>query len=399
MPTSARTMIEVPLLDLKAQYAGLRDELEPVVKEVIESQWFIGGPNVTQLEEDIAEYCTTSRAVGCASGSDAIQLALQAADVNPGDIVVCPTYTFFSTAGSISRIGAIPLLVDVDPATYNMDPKSLDVALSKAPQGRVKAIMPVHLFGQCCDMDSIMGLAADQGISVIEDAAQALGSEDVHGRRAGSMSVAGCFSFFPSKNLGGFGDGGVMTFQDPEMASRAARLRNHGMEPKYYHHEVGCNSRLDALQAAVLRVKMRHLDSWTEGRRENARFYDDCICEAGGLSSDVSLGETSKLPIRYPLPASGASRHIYNQYIIRVPAGHRDMIRARLSEARIGTEVYYPLALHQQECYRDLDLFELNLSAAERASRETIAIPIYPDLTQAQKEHVMDTLLSIVSSL
>ena len=176
------------------------------VKEVIESQWFIGGPNVTQLEEDIAEYCTTSRAVGCASGSDAIQLALQAADVNPGDIVVCPTYTFFSTAGSISRIGAIPLLVDVDPATYNMDPKSLDVALSKAPQGRVKAIMPVHLFGQCCDMDSIMGLAADQGISVIEDAAQALGSEDVHGRRAGSMSVAGCFSFFPSKNLGGFGD-------------------------------------------------------------------------------------------------------------------------------------------------------------------------------------------------
>ncbi|MAJ45896.1 MAG: transcriptional regulator [Planctomycetaceae bacterium] len=392
-------MIEVPLLDLKAQYAGLRDELEPVVKEVIESQWFIGGPNVTQLEEDIAEYCTTSRAVGCASGSDAIQLALQAADVNPGDIVVCPTYTFFSTAGSISRIGAIPLLVDVDPATYNMDPKSLDVALSKAPQGRVKAIMPVHLFGQCCDMDSIMGLAADQGISVIEDAAQALGSEDVHGRRAGSMSVAGCFSFFPSKNLGGFGDGGVMTFQDPEMASRAARLRNHGMEPKYYHHEVGCNSRLDALQAAVLRVKMRHLDSWTEGRRENARFYDDCICEAGGLSSDVSLGETSKLPIRYPLPASGASRHIYNQYIIRVPAGHRDMIRARLSEARIGTEVYYPLALHQQECYRDLDLFELNLSAAERASRETIAIPIYPDLTQAQKEHVMDTLLSIVSSL
>lgn len=392
-------MIEVPLLDLKAQYAGLRDEIEPVIKEVIESQWFIGGPNVSQLEEDIAEYCSTPHAVGCASGSDAIQLALQAVGVGPGDIVVCPTYTFFSTAGSISRLGANPLLVDVDPATYNMDPKSLDAALSKVPKGRVKAIMPVHLFGQCCDMDSIMELASDRGISVVEDAAQALGSEDVHGRRAGSISLAGCFSFFPSKNLGGFGDGGVMTFQDPEMASRAGRLRNHGMEPKYYHHEIGCNSRLDALQAAVLRVKLRHLDSWTEGRRANARFYDDFICEAGGLSSEISLDETSKLQIRYPLPASGSSRHIYNQYIIRVPAEQRDLIRSRLSEAKIGTEVYYPLALHQQECYEGLELFGLTHSAAERASRETIAIPIYPDLTQAQKEYVMETLLSIVSSL
>ena len=392
-------MIEVPLLDLKAQYAGLRDELEPVIKEVIESQWFIGGPNVSQLEEDIAEDCGTSKAVGCASGSDAIQLALQAVGVGPGDLVVCPTYSFFSTAGSISRIGATPVLVDVDPATYNMNPESLEIALAKVPIERVKAIMPVHLFGQCCDMDSIMGLASACGVSVVEDAAQALGSEDVHGRRAGSMSLAGCFSFFPSKNLGGFGDGGVMTFQDSEMASHAARLRNHGMDPKYYHHEVGCNSRLDALQAAVLRVKLRHLDSWTEGRRANAGFYDACIAQAGGMSSDVSLDEASKLPIRYPLPAPGSSRHIYNQYIIRVPAEHRDLVRSRLSEARIGTEVYYPLSLHQQECYQDLELFELKHPAAERASRETIAIPIYPDLSQAQKEYVMDTLLSIVASL
>ena len=208
-----------------------------------------------------------------------------------------------------------------------------------------------------------------------------------------------CFSFFPSKNLGGFGDAGIVTFQDSEIGARAARLRNHGMEPKYYHHEIGCNSRLDALQAAVLIVKLRHLDSWTEGRRANAKFYDDFIRDAGGLASDVSLDEPSKLPIRHPLPASGSSRHIYNQYVIRVPAQHRDAVRTRLADAKIGTEVYYPLALHQQKCYQDIDQFGLDLSQAERASNETIAIPIYPDLTQSQKEYLMETLLRIVQSL
>ena len=399
MTASSKTTISVPLLDLKAQYESLRGEIEPVVRDVIESQWFIGGPNVSQLEEDIAKYCSVPRAVGCASGSDAILLSLQTLGIGSGDFVACPTYSFFATAGSISRLGAQPLLVDIDPDTYNMNARSLEDALSSVPSGAVKAVMPVHLFGQCCDMDAITEVASRHGLPVIEDAAQALGAEDVHGRRAGSMSHAGCFSFFPSKNLGGFGDGGLVTFQDEESASQASRLRNHGMDPKYFHAEIGSNSRLDALQAAVLIVKLRHLDAWTEGRRENARFYDDIFRQAGGLASDVSLDEGSDLPLRFPLPAPESARHIYNQYIVRVPAGHRDLIRSRLAELNIGTEVYYPLSLHQQECYKDLDTQGRSFSVSERAATETISIPVYPDLSMDQKQHVAESLISIAREL
>lgn len=398
MPTSSKATIEVPLLDLRAQYDTLRDEIEPVVKDVIESQWFIGGPQVSGLEEEIARYCSVSHAVGCASGSDAITLALQALDIGPGDFVACPDYSFFSTAGSIWRLGARPLLVDIDPSTYNIDPDALAEALASVPRDRIKAIMPVHLFGQCCDMDRVAELAAQYEVPIIEDAAQAIGSEDVHGRRAGSMGAAGCFSFFPSKNLGGFGDGGILTFNDESLAQRCARLRNHGMEPKYYHHEVGENSRLDALQAAVLRVKLRHLDAWSEGRRDNARFYDAQIAAAGGCSSRTPIGEAGDLPLRFPHPAE-QGRHIYNQYVVRVPAEHRDGVRARMAEAKIGTEIYYPLPLHSQVCFKGVDLQGRGLTAAASASAETIAIPIYPDMSDDQRTHVVETLVSIVRSI
>ena len=399
MTASSKTTITVPLLDLKAQYETLRDEIEPVVRDVIESQWFIGGPNVSQLEEDISRYCRASHAVGCASGSDAILLALQTLGVGPGHYVACPTYSFFATAGSISRLGAKPLLVDIDPGTYNMDPHSLEAALSSVSAEAVKAIMPVHLFGQCCDMDAITEIASSRNLPIIEDAAQALGAEDVHGRRAGSMAHAGCFSFFPSKNLGGFGDGGIVTFQTEESASQAARLRNHGMNPKYYHAEIGSNSRLDALQAAVLIVKLRHLDAWTQCRRENARFYDEVFQQAGALTSDLSLNESTDIPLRFPLPAPDSARHIYNQYIVRVPASHRDLIRSRLAEVNIGTEVYYPLSLHQQDCYRDLDTQGRSFDVSELAATETISIPVYPDLSIAQKTHVAESLIAIVRAL
>ena len=399
MTTASNTDITVPLLDLKAQYDTIRDEVEPVVRDVIESQWFIGGPKLAELETAVSRYCACTRAIGCASGSDAILLPLQGLETGHGDLVVCPTYTFFSTAGSIHRLGATPVFCDVDPASYNMTPESLQRAFDRPDADRIKAIIPVHLFGQCCDMDGILEFAASRGVPVIEDAAQAIGSEDLHGRRAGSMGAAGCFSFFPSKNLGGFGDAGIVTTQNDELADRLARLRNHGMDPKYFHGEIGLNSRLDALQAAVLAVKLRHLDSWTEGRQKNAAFYDDAISNAGGASSAVSLAESTDLALRHPEPAVSGARHIYNQYIVRVPAKDRDLVRTRLSESNVGSEIYYPLPLHLQKCFDFCGGVEGDHPAAEAAARETIAIPIYPDLTDAQRSHVIESLIRIVRGL
>ncbi len=399
MTTASNTDITVPLLDLKAQYDTIRDEVEPVVRDVIESQWFIGGPKLAELETAVSRYCACTRAIGCASGSDAILLPLQGLETGHGDLVVCPTYTFFSTAGSIHRLGATPVFCDVDPASYNMTPESLQRAFDRPDADRIKAIIPVHLFGQCCDMDGILEFAASRGVPVIEDAAQAIGSEDLHGRRAGSMGAAGCFSFFPSKNLGGFGDAGIVTTQNDELADRLARLRNHGMDPKYFHGEIGLNSRLDALQAAVLAVKLRHLDSWTEGRQKNAAFYDDAIRNAGGASSAVSLAESTDLALRHPEPAVSGARHIYNQYIVRVPAKDRDLVRTRLSESNVGSEIYYPLPLHLQKCFDFCGGVEGDHPAAEAAARETIAIPIYPDLTDAQRSHVIESLIRIVRGL
>ena len=377
MTTASSTNLNVPLLDPRADDT-IRDEIEPVVKEVIESQWFIGGPKLAELEQAIAEYCSSDHAVGCASGSDAILLPLQAMGVGAGDLVVCPTYSFFATAGSITRLGATPVFVDIDPVTYNICPDSLGAAFARSDAARIRAVIPVHLYGQCADMDAVNAIASERGVPVIEDSAQAIGSEDVHGRRAGSMGHASAFSFFPSKNLGGFGDGGIITSNDEELAGQVGRLRNHGMEPKYYHSEIGMNSRLDALQAAVLLVKLRHLDSWSEGRQANAAFYDQAIASAGGETSAVDLGEASGIPLRSPAPAPDGARHIYNQYVVRVPERHRDDVRGRLAEANIGTEIYYPVPLHMQACYSGCGQVEGSLPAAERAARETIALPIYP---------------------
>ncbi len=391
--------VAVPLLDLKAQYATIRAEIEPVVREVIETQYFIGGPKIDALEREIAAYCSASFAVGCANGSDAILLALQALDVGPGDLVLCPTYTFFATAGSIHRVGATPVFVDVDPATYNMCPESTRAAFRKhAGKGPIKALVPVHLFGQAADLDALLAIASEHGVRVVEDAAQAIGTEDVHGKRVGSRGAIGTFSFFPSKNLGGFGDGGIVTTNDQRLADRMKRLRNHGMEPKYYHGEIGLNSRLDALQAAVLSVKLRHLDAWSAGRQRNAAYFDRRFAEAGAKTSATPL-DGSGFALRTPHPAPKGARHIYNQYVIRVPAAIRDKVRDALAKRNVGSEIYYPVPLHLQECFANLGYREGDFPHSERAAKETIALPIYAELSPAQLEKIATCVIEAVRSL
>ena len=384
--------VNVPLLDLKAQYATIRAEVEPVVLDVMASQYFIGGPKIDELEREVAAYCRAKHSVGCANGSDAILLALQALDIGPGDEVVLPTFTFFATAGSVHRLGARPVFVDIDPVTYNICPRSVEEAFGCCK--KVKSLMPVHLFGQAADLDAIMGIAKARGLSVVEDCAQAIGTEDVHGRRVGSVGDIGTYSFFPSKNLGGFGDGGIMATNSDALAARMKRLRNHGMEPKYYHHEIGMNSRLDALQAAVLSIKLRHLDAWSEARQRNARWYDDFFRSHGAADSSVPVDQGG-LPIRFPkAPAKG--RHIYNQYVVRVPAGMRDAVRDELAKRKIGTEIYYPLCLHMQECFKFLGYRPGVFPHAERAAQEVIAIPIYGELTEDQRLWVAESLVDVV---
>jgi len=392
-PVSAPAEVNVPLLDLKAQYATIRNEIEPVLKEVVESQYFIGGPKIDALEAEVAAYSQSKFAIGCANGSDAILLALMALDLGPGDLVACPTYTFFATGGAVHRLGAKPILVDIDPVTFNLCPESLAAAFRCHPG--IKAIIPVHLFGQAADLDAILAFAAERKVPVIEDAAQAIGTEDVHGKRVGSRGAIGTFSFFPSKNLGGFGDGGILTTQDPAIAARLKRLRNHGMEPKYYHDEVGFNSRLDALQAAILSVKMRHLDAWSEGRQRNAAFYDAAFA-AEGAKAGAEAFVAGEFPLRTPKPAPKGSRHIYNQYVIRVPAAIRDAVRDGLARRKVGTEVYYPVPLHLQKCFAHLGYREGVFPHSERAAKETIALPIYPDLTEAQRRWVAHATVAAV---
>jgi len=392
-PAASAASITVPLLDLKAQYASIRAEIEPVVREVIESQYFIGGPQIEAFEREVAAYCGAKHAVGCANGSDAIVLALQALGVGPGDEVILPTYTFFATAGSAHRLGAKPVFADIDPTTYNLCPESLRRAIGRCR--RLRAIIPVHLFGQAADMDAILAVATEQRVPVVEDAAQAIGCEETGGRRVGSRGAVGTFSFFPSKNLGGFGDGGLVTTNDAPLAERLRRLRNHGMEPKYFHDEVGMNSRLDALQAAILRVKLRHLDAWTAARQSNAAWYDRAFAEAGAKDSREPL-ESSGLPIRTPAPAVPGARHIYNQYVVRVPSRIRDRVRDELTARKIGTEIYYPLPLHLQKCFASIGDGPGSHPHAELAAKETIALPIYGELTEAQRRHVTDSLIDAV---
>ncbi|HEX8723397.1 MAG TPA: DegT/DnrJ/EryC1/StrS family aminotransferase [Pyrinomonadaceae bacterium] len=361
----------VPLLDLKAQYAAIREEVREAVDRVMESQHFILGPEVEALEREVAEYSQCGYGVGVSSGSDALLVALMAIGLKPGDEVVTTPYTFFATAGAVSRLGARPVFVDIDPLTYNIDPAQLEAAVTE----RTRALIPVHLYGQMADMDPVMEVAARHGLTVIEDAAQAIGSE-YKGRRAGSVGHFGCFSFFPSKNLGGFGDGGMVTANDPELADRVKLLRNHGYRPKYYNKVVGGNFRLDAIQAAVLRVKLKHLDSWTEGRQRNAARYRDLFAEAG-----VAVGPGGDLSRGVALPAEAADvRHIYNQFVVR--SDRRDALMAHLKGRKIGTEVYYPVPMHVQECFADLGHKAGEFPESERAAAETLALPIYPELTE-----------------
>jgi dTDP-4-amino-4,6-dideoxygalactose transaminase len=367
--------VAVPALNLQAQYATIRDEIEPVVKRVIESQMFILGSEVEALEVEIAKYCEVERGVGCASGTDALILPLMAAGVGAGDEVITTPYSFFATAGSIWRTGARPVFVDIDPETYNIDVTRIEKAITP----RTRAIIPVHLYGQTAEMDPILELGSRRGLHIIEDAAQAIGAR-YNGRMAGSMGDVGALSFYPSKNLGCFGDGGLMTTNDPVLGRSLARLRVHGMEPKYYHHEVGFNSRLDSLQAAVLRVKLRHLDRWTELRREVAERYHD-LFEIEGLTDRVQL----------PRERSGFF-HVYNQYVIRVPATMRDPLREHLTSRQIGSEIYYPIPLHLQTCFASLGHKPGDFPISEAAARETLALPIYPEITDEQQRFVVGAI-------
>ena len=386
--------VSVPLLDLKAQYKTIQLEIDAAMKRVVESQTFILGPELESLEAEIAAYSKTSFAIGCASGSDAIMLALLALGIGPGDEVLCPTYTFFATAGYVSRVGARPVFADVDPVTFNLCAKSAREAAKKCT--KLKAIMPVHLYGQCADMKPLEELARELNVPLIEDAAQAIGSEDTRGKRACSMGKIGCLSFFPTKNLGAFGDAGMTVTNDPALAERMKMIRVHGSQPKYYHKVVGVNSRLDALQAAVLRVKLKHLDAWTAARQNNARHYDAVFASAGAKPSSVALKEGG-LPLRTPQAAPSPARHIYNQYIVRVPADKRGPLQGYLKSQGIGTEIYYPLPLHLQECFTNLGYKAGSFPVAEQAANETLALPIYPELTSMQLNHVAHTVIEFLS--
>jgi dTDP-4-amino-4,6-dideoxygalactose transaminase len=371
--------MDVPFLDLKAQYQHIKEEIDQAVSEVISEQHFILGPKVEALEEAIAGYSSARYGIGVASGSDALTLSLMALGVGAGDEVITTTFTFFATAGSISKVGATPVFVDIDPRTYNIDPAHIEERIT--PQS--KAIIPVHLFGQCTDMDPIKEQARNNSLWIIEDAAQAIGSDYIRNsappQRVGSLGDLGCFSFYPSKNLGGFGDGGMVTTNDDELATKLRILRVHGAASKYYYQCIGINSRLDALQAAVLLVKFRHLEGWTAKRLKNAAYYDQLFDEIRHQELGIEIPH-----VQYN------NRHIYNQYVIRV--SKRDELREFLSHEGIGTDVYYPLPLHLQECYRELGYGAGDFPHAEKAARETLALPIYPELTPKQQEYVVSKI-------
>ncbi|MBE7466016.1 MAG: DegT/DnrJ/EryC1/StrS family aminotransferase [Planctomycetes bacterium] len=386
--------VRVPPLDLKAQYARIRTEAEAAVARVFESQQFVLGPEVEALEREIAAYLGASHAVGCASGSDAILLALLGLNIQPGDEVVCPAFTFFATAGYVVRAGGIPVFADIDPVTFNLDIASARRALARCT--RAKALLPVHLYGQTAPLGEVETLAREAGVSLVEDAAQAIGSWDAEGRKAGTVGAVGCFSFYPTKNLGGCGDGGMLVTSDPEVAERLRVLRSHGSKPAYFHHVVGLNSRLDALQAAVLRVKLKYLDAWTVERRERAAYYDARFSDAGAATSATPL-DSGGLPLRTPHPAPTGARHIYHQYVVRVPAESRDALQVHLKAQGVDTMVYYPLPLHLQPCFKYLGYREGEFPEAERAAREVLALPMYPELTEAQQDRVVDGILSALN--
>ena len=366
--------MQVPFLDLKVQYAAIKDEIRRVIDEVCDSQQFILGSRVRGLEDEIARYCAIRHAVGVSSGTDALLLALMALGIGRGDEVITTPYTFIATAASIARLGARPVFVDIDPARFTIDPKLIADRITE----RTRAILPVHLFGRCAEMEPILKLAAEHKIAVIEDAAQALGAEDEHGRRAGSMGVLGCFSFYPTKNLGGFGDGGMIVTGDSSLATTLLALRNQGSTSKYRHFLIGGNFRLDELQAALLTVKLKSLDQWTQQRINNAERYNALFHERG-------LEHLLRLP---ELPKN--ERHVFNQYVVR--ASRRDELSQFLKSRTIGHDIYYPLPLHLQACFKDLGYKENDLAASEQAAREALALPIYPELTVPMQEYVVDAI-------
>jgi len=380
----------VPLLDLKAQHLSIKEEVMEAVREVCEAQRFILGPQVDLIEKQIADYSHCEFGIGVSSGTDALLAALMALDVGPGDEVITTPYTFFATGGAVSRLGATPVFCDIDAGTFNLSPSSVQKfidencslengrLINRRTRGTVKVLMPVHLFGQMADMDALMGIAKVYGLRVIEDAAQAIGSAMPDGRRAGSIGDIGCFSFFPSKNLGAFGDGGMCTTNSPALAERLRVLRAHGSKPKYHHAIIGGNFRLDELQAAVLVVKLRYLDGWTLGRQHNAEYYDARLRHAD-LSRYVST----------PARIAG-HRHIYNQYVIR--ASRRDDLRKHLTSRGIATEIYYPVPLHMQKCFESLGYQATDCAQSARAATETLALPIFPELRPAQMDRVVNAI-------
>ncbi len=365
--------MNVPLLDLKAQYQSIRKEILAAIETVCDEQGFILGPRVVELEKALASYLGSSHAIACASGSDALLLGLTAVGVGAGDEVITVPFTFFATGGAISRLGAKPVFVDIQPGTFNLDPMKLERAIT----AKTKAIVPVHLFGQCADMEAIKAVAAKGRIPIIEDACQAVGAAR-HGVKAGNLGEIGCFSFFPSKNLGGFGDGGLMTTNDPKLAESLAMLRVHGSKVRYVHELIGMNSRLDALQAAVLRVKLNYLDQWTKGRQRNAARYDQ-LFKAAKLEGTITVPVTEK-----------GNEHVFNQYTVR--AQKREELRAYLKDKGIGTEVYYPIPLHLQSCYKSLGHQKGAFPASEQASEQALSLPVYAELTDAQQTYVVETI-------
>jgi len=373
--------MQVPLLDLKAQLDTIREEVKSAIDEVVESTRYIMGPKVTELEKTIAEYSDVKYGVGLSSGTDALLIALMALDVKAGDFVLTTPYSFFATAGTVARLNATPVFVDIDPKSYNIDPKLIQKWFDENPDktDKVKAIIPVHLYGLCADMDAILEIANKYEIPVIEDAAQAIGSRYTSKdgiKKTGSMGVIGCFSFFPSKNLGCMGDGGMVVTNDEQIYEKLIKLRNHGSAPKYYHALIGGNFRLDAIQAAVLNVKIKYLDDWHKGRQQNAKYYDENLKVEGLVK---------------PEAVCGRENHIYNQYILSVPE-KRDELRKFLTDAGIGNEVYYPVSFHEQECFEYLGYKSGDFPLSEYASKHTIAIPIYPELTTEMQDYVISKI-------
>jgi len=377
----------IPMLDLSRQYAPLREQIAAAVERVLASQHFILGPEVEALEREVAAFCGAAEAVGCSSGTDALWLALAAAGVQAGDAVITTAFSFFASASAIARAGARPMLLDIDPHTFNLDPKAVEQMLAQGKPANLKAILPVHLYGQCVDIDAFARISTNHSLPILEDAAQAIGAE-WRGRRAGSLGLAAAFSFYPTKNLSAGGEAGLVTTRDPEMAAHMRRLRNHGSPRRYQHEELGWNSRLDGIQAAILRVKLPHVETWNRQRRQRAATYDLLFTQSGLVSPD------GRGPLRLPA-VSPHAEHVFHQYVIR--ARRRDQLRDFLGARRIGSEIYYPIPLHLQPAFAYLGYREGDLPESERAASEVLALPMFPELTEAEQRWVVESIAEFFS--